>query len=560
MAWFARLHNVQLEGLLIELNNAARREPSTTQEELPPSPADSIFKPFFLTGIATVLTLGCVWGAVNLLLIGLKQHFGGVDYSWVLAHGHAMVFGFVGFFIMGFAYQAFPRFKHTTLWRPGLAVATLPLMAVGIAVQTSAHLLAPGSPALLLALLAGGVQALAVVLFALIITKTNRDSGMREPHDRFVTTALGWFVLAALLNPVIFVLFELPPSREAFLFNVATFNIPFRDVELLGIAVLLIVGVSPRYIPHAYDLSQPSAHWQSFIFWSVNGALVVSSLAHIGAMVTGRYAIATVQTLASLILLVVAAGTPRQYRLFGPVPENERDRGLKFIRAAYAWFILAMLMLVLVPAYNFGLYHPHTATSVPFSHAFFGAYRHALTVGFITMMIVGVSAKVVPTLSGVDVRQAPSLWPTFLLLNLGNALRVTTQIATDFAPGIFFLVGVSGFIEVIALILWAIELVRNMRGLPGVDWDSSLDIAPQTRVGELLDRYPDALQVLLRHGFTLLKNPVLRRTVTRAITLEQAARHEGVVLESLIDDLQRAVSHRDSSKTVDTPAVASQTD
>ena len=277
-------------------------------------------------------------------------------------------------------------------------------------------------------------------------------------------------------------------------------------------------------------------------------------------MVTGRYAIATVQTLASLILLVVAAGTPRQYRLFGPVPENERDRGLKFIRAAYAWFILAMLMLVLVPAYNFGLYHPHTATSVPFSHAFFGAYRHALTVGFITMMIVGVSAKVVPTLSGVDVRQAPSLWPTFLLLNLGNALRVTTQIATDFAPGIFFLVGVSGFIEVIALILWAIELVRNMRGLPGVDWDSSLDIAPQTRVGELLDRYPDALQVLLRHGFTLLKNPVLRRTVTRAITLEQAARHEGVVLESLIDDLQRAVSHRDSSKTVDTPAVASQTD
>jgi hypothetical protein len=27
------------------------------------------------------------------------------------------------------------------------------------------------------------------------------------------------------------------------------------------------------------------------------------------------------------------------------VPENERDRGLKFIRADYVWFILALLVL-----------------------------------------------------------------------------------------------------------------------------------------------------------------------------------------------------------------------
>jgi uncharacterized protein involved in response to NO len=120
-------------------------------------------------------------------------------------------------------------------------------------------------------------------------------------------------------------------------------------------------------------------------------------------------------------------------------------------------------MLVFVPVYNFGIYMPVTGSHIPFSHAFFGAYRHAITVGFIMMMIVGVSSKIVPTLSSVDLRRAASLWPTFILLNLGNAMRVTFQVATDFTPNAFPIMGVSGFIEVVGLSLWAYELVRNMR-------------------------------------------------------------------------------------------------
>src|SRR5690349_20329768 len=129
-----------------------------------PSIADAIYRPFFLAGLATVLTLGCVWGAINLLTIGVKESFGAVNYSWVLAHGHAMVFGFVGLFIMGFAYQAFPRFKHTSLWRPRLAFSDLPLMIVGILLQTIAHLLSP--PSLSLEIAAAAIQLASVIIFA----------------------------------------------------------------------------------------------------------------------------------------------------------------------------------------------------------------------------------------------------------------------------------------------------------------------------------------------------------------------------------------------------------
>jgi hypothetical protein len=203
-------------------------------------------------------------------------------------------------------------------------------------------------------------------------------------------------------------------------------------------------------------------------------------------------------------------------------------------------------MLVFTPIYNFGIYMPLTGSKVPFSHAFFGAYRHALTVGFVMMMIVGVSSKVVPTLSGVDVRRANSLWPTFVLLNLGNLTRVSFQIATDFSPSAYPIMGVSGFIEVVGLTLWGYELFANMRvgkklekGSRTLDFLQHVEITPGTKVGEVIARYPESLEIFVQHGFSLLRNPVLRRTMARAITIEQACRREGVDLTGLLRELKQ---------------------
>jgi len=549
IAWFARLHSVPLERLIDELNQAAC-EPQPTEPSFRPSLADTIYRPFFIAGVMTVLTLGCLWGAMNLFLIGFRRNFGGVDYSAVLAHGEAMVFGFVGFFIMGFAYQAFPRFKHTTLWRPRLAFAALPLMALGIVGQTVAHLLAPSPFFVTLGIASGLLVVAAAAIFVAVIAQTLRQSRKREPYDRFVVAALGWFSLAALANPIIFWLFETANTREEFLFRVATFNIPYRDIQLLGIAVVMILGVSLRYLPHAYGLQEPTPGWRSFLFWGVNGAIGVGAGAFVLGMVSESRLALMLPSISAAVLLMAAAGTPRQFRLFGPMPESERDRGVKFVRAAYVWFIVATAMLVLMPLYTFGIYQPITGAKVPFSHAYFGAYRHALTVGFIVMMIVGVSSKVVPTLSGIDPRQAASLWPTFWLLTIGNVVRISTQIATDFTASAFEMMGISGFIEVAGLALWGVELVANMRQ----GWllersrqqsgsaEGLLVLTPQAKVAEILQRYPQTLEVFLRHGFRPLQNPVLRRTMARVVTLEQACRREGIAYEALVADLQQVIT------------------
>jgi MFS family permease len=453
-----------------------------------------------------------------------------------------MVFGFVGFFIMGFAYQAVPRFKHTALWRPRLAFSTLPLMVTGIILQTVAHLLSP--PSLSLEVFASVIQTVAVVIFALVMAQTMRQSGKRESYDRFVYAGLAWFVIAAIANPVIFKLFELAATREQRLFNLATFNIPYRDVQLLGLAVVMILGVSLRFLPHAYDFREPSKRWTSFLFWGVNGSILAGVVCFIAGMISGNHWLLALQWFASIVLLVIAVVTPFQYRLFGAVPENENDRSLKFVRAAHVWFIIAAAMLVFTPIYNFGIYMPVTGSQVPFSHAFFGAYRHALTVGFIMMMIVGVSSKVVPTLNGLDVKRTNSLWPTFILLNAGNLTRVSFQIATDFSPAAYPVMGISGFFEVVGLTLWGYELFSNMRAGKRLEKESlkfvqHFDITPHTKVGEVLAHYPQSLEIFVSRGFGALRNPVLRKTMARAITIEQACRREGVDLAGLLVELKR---------------------
>jgi len=63
-----------------------------------------------------------------------------------------------------------------------------------------------------------------------------------------------------------------------------------------------------------------------------------------------------------------------------------------------------------------------------------GSHRHAFTVGFISMMTLGVSSRVVPILAGIDSKLMNSLWAPFFLLNVGCACRVLLQVLTDFVP------------------------------------------------------------------------------------------------------------------------------
>jgi hypothetical protein len=455
LAFFAAVHKVNVEALVEELN-AEIENPSQEryvyQETLP----DYIYRRFFKAGIAVVLSVGCLWGAINLLQIGLGGNFLQLHLlPSIHAHAHAMIFGWVGLFVMGFAYQSFPRFKYVTLWRADLANLTFYLMLIGIAARIGAELLQPMPVGIGLGILSAGTELAAVTLFVVILLKTARQSlEPHNPYEKFIFGALFWFFLQALLSDFFFFAKATAADQHQLVRRIALIDGPLRDIQLLGFAALIIAGVSQRFVPAVYGLGNPKRDRQTLIFWLINGSLLLDTLSYVLVVSTGNVYYAIGLETAYVLMVVWAVLLVIQLRIF--TRTTEPDRSLKFIRAAYTWLLVAMGMMPFFLVYG-------VLTHQGFAHSYMGAHRHAFTVGFVSMMILGVSSRVVPILAGVDSKDVSSLWGPFILLNLGNAGRCTLQILTDFIPSAAYpLVGFTGFIEVAALAWWGIELWHTM--------------------------------------------------------------------------------------------------
>lgn len=455
LAFFASVHEADVDALVEELN-AELANPAPAKYVYEESLGDFIYRRFFKSAIAVVLTVGALWGATSLLQIAVGGSFLQVRLvPAIQAHAHAMIFGWVGLFVMGFAYQSFPRFKYVTLWRPDLANLTLYLMLIGILSRMGGELLLPMPVGIGLGILAAGVEIAAISLFILIILKTARKSiAPRNPYEKFIFASLFWFFVQALVSDLLFFAKATAVGQKQLIFRLALIDGPLRDIQLFGFAALIIAGVSQRFIPSVYGLGAPKHDRLSLIWWLMNGSLVLAVASYLLTLATGNLYFAAGLEAAYLLMVVWAVLLVLQLRIFAHPTQS--DRSFKFIRGAYVWLLIAQAMLPFLIVYG-------VLMQQGFSHTFMGSHRHAFTVGFISLMIMGVSARVAPILAGIDSADISRLWGPFVLINVGCAGRVVLQVLTDFLPSVAFpLVGVTGFIEVAALAWWGWELWRVM--------------------------------------------------------------------------------------------------
>jgi hypothetical protein len=455
LAFFAAIHQANLDELLSEINTEMAN-PSAQVYLYKESLQDYIYRRFFKAGVAIMLTVGCLWGAINLLQIGLGKSFLQLRLlSSIHAHAHAMIFGWVGMFVMGFAYQSFPRFKNTTLWRPGLANLSFYLLAAGIVAGMLADILMPTSASFVLGAVSGVSEITAVVLFMLVLYRTARQSiEPHNPYEKFIASSFLWFLLGTILEAVFFFAKATAHSEHGMIMRIALIDGPLRDIQLLGFAALIIAGVSQRFVPHVYGLGKPAHDRQTLIFWLINGSLILNIISYVLLLTTQKLYFAIGLELAYLLMPLWAVLLAKQIGVFRK--PSQPDRTFKFIRAAYVWLLVACGMMPFFPLYG-------ALTHQVFAHTYMGSHRHAFTVGFISMMILGVSSRVVPILAGIDAKRMNSLWAPFVLFNVGCAGRVLLQVLTDFVPNVAYpLIGFTGFIELTALLWWGIELWRTM--------------------------------------------------------------------------------------------------
>ncbi len=541
LAYFARAHGVELPSLIDELNRARGRAAPELPLAVAERAADGIYRRFFAAGIAVTLTAGAAWGAWLLLRLAAARSFGAVGIAEVNAHGHAQIFGWVGLFVMGFAYQAFPRFKHASLPHPRLALATFPAYLAGLILRTAGEPFAAAPFFLAVAAIGSLLEIFAVLAFAWIVSQVfRRSKPSLIPSDAYILAATFWFAVQTLGDAAHFWATATAASSDALLAQVALWQVPLRDVQIHGFALLMILGVSQRFLPGMLGMGRvPPARLSLAVLAALNIGLVAEAGGFLCRRFSGGAFWGAVLYGGVVLIAFGSALLASQFGLHRPAAE--RDRSVKFIRAAYLWLGISLAMLLAFPLYL-------NASGQTFSHAYFGAARHAVTVGFISLMILGVASKVVPTLNGVDAKSLPPLWLPFLLVNAGCTLRVVFQTLTDFTSSAFLAAGASGVLEVAGIGLWGWHIVRILRRRSqpvAASMARPRTAKPDDIVGRLLRAAPETLEIFLAHGFTALSNPILRSTIAQGVTIRQACRLKGIVERDFIAALDEVLSRRE---------------
>jgi hypothetical protein len=413
------------------------------------------YRPFFLGGIATVLTVGASWGVWILWRIASAGHFTAAPLQQVNAHGHAQVMGWVGLFVMGFAYQMFPALWQRRLVGPRLVPFVFGTMVTGVALLTIGIAGAGAAWAVPLSLAGGTLEIAAIATFVGQLGLTWRHSLSRhQPYVRFVGASLMFFLLQAIFGLWHTVKTLRAPTHDALIWQIATYQAVLRDLQIHGFALLMVLGVSIRVLPALYGVPQVTRR-RAAVAWALIVAGVVGEIGlFLAYRITGKHVLAATLMAPWLMLAGGALSITAVFRPWRRFPNT--DRSAKFVRTAYLWLAVSMFMLLALPIER-ALVH------VPFSHAYYGSIRHAVTVGFVSQMIVGIASRVVPDLCRKPLASLPALTGTFVLVNAGCFLRVTLQALTDVHPIFFRLVGVSGILELAALTAWGAHVIGLMR-------------------------------------------------------------------------------------------------
>jgi hypothetical protein len=176
-------------------------------------------------------------------------------------------------------------------------------------------------------------------------------------------------------------------------------------------------------------------------------------------------------------------------------------------------------------------------------HAWRGAARHALTVGFLTTIILGVGQRLVPILEHTLLAWPRLAAPILVLVAVGNLWRVGAELGTLVWPAAFFWMPVSSLLELSALMLFAANLLRTLWPPPD-PLVARRVVTPQTSLAACLEAYPWLEDRMLQWGLSYLERT---RSVPRELTLRSVAESHGWSPGDLVAAIQQALAEADAS-------------
>jgi hypothetical protein len=459
LAWFATVHRLPVEEFLRDVREAAASDAPSSGPFAPAAsrPPSAPFAPHFLLGsLVLTLTLGATTGMVNLLRIAAG---GDVPISHRQIHGHTQVLGFATLFLMGIAFHALPRILGIGGGRVRAAVPAFWLMFSGVVLRNAGQPYNVDAAGRLLSLLSSALEGAAALLFAgfvfrMLARAREGKYGPGDPILRFVRAGTVYFLAAMAIDAAQGI--WLAGHRETAL--PVALTEPFYFAALYGfllawiygfgnrvVSLFLGVGAARRRAPEI-ALGLQAAGVALAVVGFVPGLPLSASLALRDA---GLAAVA----LSALVFLWGHGFASRRAEF--PAMRAPGSPGFA-IRAAFAclglWAILSLGAVIL-----------SRATRLPAQNLWWSdAARHVFTVGFLTLLIVGMSFRILPVFSGKRLWSPALARTTYGLLLAGVAMRLL-QYPAAFRPVFYEIGSWMGVPVVLALLLFTFNLFRTMR-------------------------------------------------------------------------------------------------
>ena len=554
--FFARVHNVDPDSLIKELNDVIRGKvaaPEVSADDME-SAYENIYEKFIKTAIVIALSTGCVYGAFILFYMGIQHSLYSVPKVLIETHGHTQIFGWAGLFIMGVSYFVLPRFYAVRIYSGKLANLSFYFMVAGIfLVFTYRTLLPLNNHFFFKALILSGcsLEILAVLMFLIVAVKTvlSAEKQELETYETYLFSGYLWFLIVTVAHAGI-VLYMINVNETVFP-HAAIY--PLRHIQVMGFITMVIFGVLSRTLPAFLGLKTPNAKMNLIIMFMLNASVLVRAVSQplmtyyadvnlpfYYVFNTLYFTSACVELLSILLFLYnLNILTKPEVDFSGMEIEKSYE---KFVWAGILWLIVAEIGMIIFAVQE-------SFAGVPVSHAIIGSYRHAVTVGFITMMIFGFASRIIPISQGVKLHSYSSLTISFILINTGSFLRVVFQpiaVHTGSVPS-YLIMGISGLIESVAILLFGINIWRTLsdgkrQGAGEEDDHGNItSVTASTNVHHLIKQHPPAMDILISKGFTQLKNPILRNTMTRAVNLGQATKMHNTDLDQLLKELNESL-------------------
>ncbi len=404
------------------------------------------FVPFLVASLALALIPGVTLGMLSLMK--LTWPWGGLDRTWVWTHGYVQVFGFAALFVMGFAYHAVPRFVGASLQHARLVGASLGCQLAGVASIVAAFL-APLPATIRYALQLGGACGLlaAAALFAVVLGTTVRArSAPRQSFERWMVAGAAWLTATAAIAVV-------AAARSD-----TTWHHLLWPAGLYGFAGSWIFGAGRRLFGSSLGWKSRWPALELPVFLIYQAGVAAWSLGAwpeegVFRLLRALGASALLVSVAGYAALVGWLRTGSTLDLGGEFRVYER-----WIHAGWFWLLVA---LATGPAWSLTRVlrgDLDSITMMDFS-------RHALGLGFVTHMVMGIGTRFVPVFCVARLWSPRAHVLAWWLLNLSLAIRaVEVPLAAGYWHQLWPLLGLSGPPAGVAFALFAANIYAAILG------------------------------------------------------------------------------------------------